>query len=219
MTQQNKPQPQKSPSSNQTQQPIKITESFKYQSHYCEENVWQLCQEPCFSNQQTLALFISNPNKTCALWYQRSAEEPNLPIIWDYHVVFLSNPENSPKTWLLWDFDSYLPFPTPTHHYLKMTFCPYQKIPQQFAPTFRLIDGKTYAQTLSSDRSHMQDPKGNFIKTPPPWPHPHPNQPNNLMQFINFQQTFVGEVIDLHQLLHRFPPPSQSTNHIQIQQK
>ena len=87
---------------------LDITELRKntqvYTAYYCEENCLQLYKyletlttitsststntsSPKFDLSSALVIFITNPNKTCPVWYQRASNSPNKPVIWDYHVV------------------------------------------------------------------------------------------------------------------------------------
>ena len=60
-------------------------------------------------------IFISNENKTVPLWKQSAAEDPEHPVVWDYHVIMIS--EN-----LVYDLDTRLPFPCSFDDYSKQTF-------------------------------------------------------------------------------------------------
>uniref|UniRef100_A0A8H7Y5B1 Protein N-terminal glutamine amidohydrolase n=1 Tax=Psilocybe cubensis TaxID=181762 RepID=A0A8H7Y5B1_PSICU len=63
-----------------------------YTQYYCEENVYLLSQTfletPVVSDfWEIVVIFISNNNKTVALWYQKAAADDNRPVVWDYHVI------------------------------------------------------------------------------------------------------------------------------------
>ena len=64
-------------------QPPPIPPDIDYQAYYCEENIWRLCQQPQLQVHKSEVVFISNPRRTCALWYQRAAPYPTEPVVWD----------------------------------------------------------------------------------------------------------------------------------------
>ena len=86
-------------------------EKQKYTSCYCEENVWHLCNDRIGDDGK--AIFISNDNRQCPMWHQRAAADGE-PVIWDYHVIYLSRVE---KEWMILDLDSTLELLT-THESL-----------------------------------------------------------------------------------------------------
>ncbi|XP_043212422.1 protein N-terminal glutamine amidohydrolase-like, partial [Amphibalanus amphitrite] len=57
--------------------------------HYCEENVWLLCQHVQDKYPQELpycyAVFISNQNQTVPLWRQRAGRTEDRVVIWVGH--------------------------------------------------------------------------------------------------------------------------------------
>uniref|UniRef100_A0A0W0F986 Protein N-terminal glutamine amidohydrolase n=1 Tax=Moniliophthora roreri TaxID=221103 RepID=A0A0W0F986_MONRR len=110
----------------------------QYTLFWCEENVYLLAQNflrdaQIVSNWDLFAVFISNAAQTVrtvlwlvrdytnyplqvALWNQKLAQEPGLPVVWDYHVILvlrlrLKNPGDQPVAWV-YDFDTILSFPT-----------------------------------------------------------------------------------------------------------
>jgi len=83
-----------------------------YTSCYCEENVYLLAQ--AFSTRAGLlelsewdiyVIFVSNEQKTVALWSQRARGDV---VVWDYHVVLVlrRRHQQSPEDNLLRDSDS-----------------------------------------------------------------------------------------------------------------
>ncbi len=176
---------------------------FPYQPYYCEENIWQLCQQAQFTTIERYVLFISNPNKQCALWFQKAAPSGTNVVIWDYHVVMIARTGPPSSPWEVWDLDTTLDFPMPLSKYLQQTF----QLPQHspYAPLFRLIEAELFLSHFSSDRSHMLDEKGNYLQPPPAWSPPRATPiPSNLMKFIDFRAPFIGEIFDLTQLKKRF---------------
>lgn len=178
-------------------------ESHLYQAYYCEENVWQLCQHPAIGDRPCQAVFVSNPHKTCALWYQRAAPSPDAPVVWDYHVILLR--QEPTLAWQVWDLDTTLGMPLSLPHYLQRTFWATHMIEARFAPLFRVIPKDLFLETFSSDRSHMQGDDQQYLQPPPPWPPPQrPRTRTNLMRFVDMQDPFVGEIMTLTQLQERF---------------
>eukprot|EP00520_Triparma_pacifica_P015096 CAMPEP_0118633566 /NCGR_PEP_ID=MMETSP0785-20121206/1069_1 /TAXON_ID=91992 /ORGANISM="Bolidomonas pacifica, Strain CCMP 1866" /LENGTH=672 /DNA_ID=CAMNT_0006524457 /DNA_START=73 /DNA_END=2088 /DNA_ORIENTATION=+ len=72
---------------------------YPYCSCYCEENVFKLLEtllktKP--SPDQHYVCFISNDLRATPLWYQRAGGGGGgEPVVWDYHVVCISKPDNS----------------------------------------------------------------------------------------------------------------------------
>ncbi|MEM8997034.1 MAG: hypothetical protein AAGF23_19780, partial [Acidobacteriota bacterium] len=56
-------------------------ETVAYAANYCEENVWQLSRHPQLPSGVRYVIFISNPERTCALWCQRAAPEAGAPVV------------------------------------------------------------------------------------------------------------------------------------------
>lgn len=170
---------------------------FPYASRYCEENVWQLLRA---SDAPSAALFITNRDRCCALWHQRSAEAPGQPVYWDYHVVAL---ELGPAP-RLWDLDSDLPFPSRALGYLDATFPLAGKLPVQLEPRFRLVPEPLFTARFASDRSHMRAPDGTWLAPPPPWPLiATADEKMSLPRFIDLATPDLGEVLDLRELRER----------------
>lgn len=78
---------------------------FTYTSCYCEENIYLFIQdmvekiENCDLSIKFFAMFISNSNKSCPIWFQKSSSmSANEPVIWDYHVVSLVKVSYQKKT-------------------------------------------------------------------------------------------------------------------------
>lgn len=171
------------------------TKSLKYCPYYCEENIWQLCDHADMDNTQWLAIIISNRARQVALWQQRAAAHPDIPIIWDYHVIAA---QLHSKGWQIWDLDSHCRLPAPALDYLQKTFHP---VPTIFQPLFRVMSGSDYRSTLASDRRHMRDSRGTFLQPPPDWPII--GSGHNLQQLVDMQQPAGGEILDLDTLTRR----------------
>lgn len=140
-------------------------EELRYQPFYCEENVWWLARRPELASRDRWAVFISNPDRTCALWQQRLSASREEAVVWDYHVVLLTSGPGGPE---VWDLDSRLPKPTSATNWLEATFP--VPVPEPLAPRFRVVSAAELGAGFASDRRHMRDPKGEFRAPPPPWP-------------------------------------------------
>jgi hypothetical protein len=96
--------------------PVPVT---PYSKCYCEENVYLLLEAlQTMTNLDTYAVFISNENKTIAVWEQKAAMELGRPVIWDYHVIAVvirkgvNGELGEPLAWV-YDFDTLLGMPCP----------------------------------------------------------------------------------------------------------
>ncbi|MCK6509977.1 UTP--glucose-1-phosphate uridylyltransferase [Myxococcota bacterium] len=180
----------------------------RYQAYYCEENIWQLAHESAFSDVEGYAVFISNPEKSCALWHQRASHSAWEPVLWDYHVLYLAatGPQSSP--WEIWDLDTLLGMPVPLADYLSQTFCMTAELHPRYAPSFRLLPREIFLRDFYSDRSHMLDKHQTWRQPPPPWPPIMPNvpQPRPLLRIVAMQDPTLGPILDLGQLYERFLP-------------
>lgn len=201
-------------------QPPSIPPDVDYQAYYCEENIWRLCQQPLLQAHKSEVVFISNPRRTCALWYQRAAPYPTEPVVWDYHVILLT--QTLDNTWQVWDLDTLLGCPLRAEDYFSMTFWGTPRIPAQYAPRFRTVPAGLFLQHFSSDRSHMRDEQGHYMQPPPPWDAPQRGtESTNLMRFVDVIHEYIGEVMSLADTLTRYtgdanllkrpapPPPPQ----------
>ncbi len=175
--------------------------NFAYCAYFCEENVWKLCQESLFSDREIRVVFVSNPSKPVALWHQKAAPSPEMPVIWDYHVFLLVKDEE----WQVWDLDTTLGFPLSASEYWKATFAMGYALPVEFQPWFRVLTGEEYQLHFSSDRSHMLDPQGKWMKEPPSWTSPwQEDKGMNLNRFVEMKEGFVGEICELGEMWRRF---------------
>lgn len=167
----------------------------RYTPCYCEENIWHLAQHDALAQYDRWIIFIANHRRACAFWCQRGAPDPQAPVVWDYHVVLAARIDGT--TWIF-DFDSTLDFPVAARSYLDHTFPVAARIPPPFTPLFRVIPADQFVARFASDRSHMREANGSFIKPPPPWPEIHTAQEQmNLDRFIDMRAEFIGAVLDL----------------------
>ncbi|KAF8212390.1 N-terminal glutamine amidase-domain-containing protein [Mycena galopus ATCC 62051] len=87
-----------------------------YTPFYCEENIYLLCEAFLLQQEDVSVVFISNENKTVALWNQKLNQSV---VVWDYHVVLLLRSKE--QQWI-YDMDTRLPFPCLLKDYLAQTF-------------------------------------------------------------------------------------------------
>ncbi|XP_067323408.1 protein N-terminal glutamine amidohydrolase [Anolis sagrei] len=142
-----------------------------YTSCYCEENVWKLCEYIQRQNQYPLeefyAVFISNDRRMVPLWKQQAGCGGE-PVIWDYHVILLHVASGDQN--FIYDLDTVLPFPCPFDTYIEEAFKSDSIINPGYRRKVRLIRADVYLKTFASDRSHMKDASGNWLKPPPLYP-------------------------------------------------
>ncbi len=170
-----------------------MAQAHRYQAYYCEENIWHLCQEARFEGQEGKVVLISNPTRSCALWYQRASPDPLQALLWDYHVIFMAHQDGG---WWVWDLDTALGLPVPFSLYCRATFGPPGALPEPYRSQFRVMESAQWVSTLRSDRAHMRDQDGQWLKPPPPWPCIGQGQgPGNLSRFIDVADPFVGEIM------------------------
>ncbi|KAF0313260.1 Protein N-terminal glutamine amidohydrolase [Amphibalanus amphitrite] len=176
--------------------------------HYCEENVWLLCQHVQDKYPQELpycyAVFISNQNQTVPLWRQRAGRTEDRVVIWDYHVIFMYQPDSR---CLVYDMDSELPFPTYFHKYVTETFRTDQILHPEHHRFFRVVPATEFLSTFASDRSHMKREGGVWASPPPPYPpiSTPGGSTNNLQTFISMDgRVGVGEVLNLSGFVDKF---------------
>jgi hypothetical protein len=168
---------------------------FRYCPCYCEENIWHLCADPHLVAEPRAAIVISNLARTVAVSCQRSAPGPDLPVVWDYHVVLAAR---GPQGFAIWDLDTTLGLPVPLLEYLRASFA----WPHGFAPPydarFRVIEASRYIEVLATDRSHMRDASGRYRVPPPPWPAI--GTGTTLMRLVDVDDPIAGEVVELAEL-------------------
>ena len=178
-------------------------ESCLYTPYYCEENVWHLAQRADVSTGARAVAIIANEHRTCALWRQRAAPQPDRPVIWDYHVILITT--DAAGAWVH-DLDTTLGFPEPLDAYMQQTFVPDLAIDPALRPRFRLIDAEDYVAKFGSDRAHMLGPDGRYQAPPPSWPLIGDDASQlPLMAAVDPRRVDLpGEVVDLAELLERF---------------
>jgi hypothetical protein len=92
-------------------------------------------------------VFISNEKKQVPIWNQKLSSDIHNPVVWDYHVIVLIKVNNmgdpiSSKSNLsvgvnhvIFDFDSWNPFPCPALDYIETSFRPSMK----FHPEYKQV--------------------------------------------------------------------------------
>ncbi|CAI2310962.1 unnamed protein product [Caenorhabditis sp. 36 PRJEB53466] len=170
-------------------------------SCYCEENVYKLI-ERVGKCEGLYAIFISNDCQMVPLWMQKSADDPLGFVVWDYHVIAIQKEKKGSK---VYDLDSRLDWGVSFETYWKETMRWNDTYSSRFRRKFRVISSPAYLTLLSSDRSHMKSPDGNFLKPPPEWPVINPQLPSNLMQLIKFSEHFDDtQVMNEHEIFGFF---------------
>ncbi|KAL7579317.1 hypothetical protein ACA910_013996 [Epithemia clementina (nom. ined.)] len=159
---------------------------------YCEENVWRLAYRKMHQDDQEgnryWVVFISNAIKNVPMFQQRANSDPNKSVCWDYHVILLSlAPHDQSRSLLVYDVDSYLPYPCPLTEYLSHSFPYDSNLP--ISPLFRVVEADLFLQHFGSDRRHMYNPSNGTWKAAPPSYAPILSLGNhNLDYYLNFVQ-------------------------------
>jgi hypothetical protein len=171
-------------------------EDFVYQAAYCEENIWYLCQQNHLQNSYVVVIF--SKGEAFPMLNQRIAEDPVLPIFWDYHVVLLVMAKNNQ----IFDFDTTLAFNTDIGSYFCHSFVNESLLSDPEKPLFRLVPSNEFVRSFSSDRSHMKTATG-WLSPPPSWP-VIGSTGTNLAKFIQANNNQFGELLTYDAMLSRF---------------
>jgi hypothetical protein len=140
--------------------------TFDHQPFFCEENVWRLCARDDLDIDFRWVLFITNPSKTCAFWRQRAAEDPDQPIVWDYHVVAIAAGDDGP---VVWDLDCTFGVSLAFDVWVRVSFPYLGRLPEEYEPVFLLHEVDRFVDEFASDRSHMVDADGRPYHPFPQW--------------------------------------------------
>jgi hypothetical protein len=169
-----------------------------YWPRYCEENVWHACDGADGDGLAgALVMVISNDARAVAFWEQRAAP-PGEVVFWDYHVVLLTRDESR---WRVIDPDCRAGRELAAARWLDASFAPLAAEHADHRPVFRLVPTDVYRRELRSDRSHMRS-GDEWQSPPPPWP-TIGDGGSNLMRFVDMDDEFLGEVLDLEALRKR----------------
>ncbi|KAJ3779410.1 N-terminal glutamine amidase-domain-containing protein [Lentinula raphanica] len=199
--------------------PPELPKDAVYTPYWCEENVYLLVQS--FSQNPLLSetwdvfvVFISNHNRTVALWNQKLSKEPYGAVVWDYHVVVVLRPQvytSNLRSWV-YDFDTRLGLPVTWDSYFAQTFS--TNVPDELQSSFRVVSANIYLNQFASDRSHMLAnisasetpvPSPSYIQPVPPYPPirgPQCMSHNNLMEFVSMIENIdgYGDVFNVHEI-------------------
>lgn len=85
--------------------------------------------------------------------------------MWDYHVILLKEEKGAFK---IFDFDTCLEFGCDAQYYFENSF-PLPVIPEELRPTFLVQSASEFRNNFKSNREHMKDELGNFLKPEPAW--------------------------------------------------
>lgn len=183
-----------------------------YAPFYCEENAWQLCR--ALVGRPRELVFVSNAEHKVALFAQRAGREPDGLIVWDYHAVLAvknagrgrherpAGVGGRGRDWRICDPDCRLGQNLAASDWLDASFPFGDAMPEPYRPRFRVVEGDRFLEVFATDRSHMRDAQGDWIKPPPSWDPP--GEGMNLMRFLDMEQPFEGEVLDLDALRARY---------------
>lgn len=169
-------------------------ERYRYAAFYCEENIWWLCQHPELSHFRRRVLVVSNESRTCALFAQRAQQSPDVPVVWDYHVLLLVGTGTEAR---VWDLDCSLGLDVLAGVWLEATFP--RPLPPTLEARFRIVDATEYVAVFSSDREHMRAKDRSWLAPAPPWP-PIMQGPPSLDRLIDMSDPWCGQVMDLREL-------------------
>lgn len=172
-------------------------ESYKYTANFCEENIWHLCQHPQLSEFKKTVFIISNHNRNCPLWCQKSSIEDG-PVRWDYHVILLVS--NGIEKFI-YDFDSTLDLPSTLSEYINHTFKPTEQIIDIDKPLFKTIPSEDYIQQFNSNRNHMKDEHGEMKSSQPSWPLINNKEGLPLPDLLDFSKTSKQKIHTLEEML------------------
>ncbi|KAI9297003.1 hypothetical protein K502DRAFT_363672 [Neoconidiobolus thromboides FSU 785] len=177
-------------------------EYFHYSKNYCEENIYQLIrslkhyfEQDSFFNQLTpffYPTFVINPWNKVPIWKQKLAAEPNLPIIWDYHVILILILENEEERYsYILDFDTTLPFITSFNEYFNACFHAFKTESFELK---RVINETNFLNYFASDRSHMIFNDEYIVKPPSYEPITNQEYTNNLNYYTQFNEEDLHNV-------------------------
>lgn len=172
---------------------------------YCEENIWHRCGGSLGDLAGAHVVFISNPQRTVAIWRQKAAASITEPVVWDYHVIALAQ---AGGRWWVHDPDSTLGVPVAASTYLDAAFLPLAPAQSVYTPHFRWLPADLYRREFCSDRQHMRGSGGEWLAPPPPGPCI--GRGSNLMRFVDLETEFWGEVLDLGALRARTSDPGSN---------
>ncbi|XP_020085757.1 protein N-terminal glutamine amidohydrolase, partial [Ananas comosus] len=139
-----------------------------------EENVYFLCKKLISIGVadtvgvDLFVVFISNEEKKVPLWHQKASNSIDGLVVWDYHVICIQSKQKQGNDIdLVWDLDTTLPFPFLLNQYIPEAIRPLSFGHSMYSRLFRVVHAPIFLRSFASDRSHMKDPSGNWISSPP----------------------------------------------------
>lgn len=172
-------------------------EDCRYQSYYCEENVWWLSQASALGTKPRWVVFITSVSDGCAIARQRAAAGDDW-VVWDYHVVLFVDQGSRME---VFDLDTQLDFPCEAHLWLSQSFPNGGLVTHP--PSFRVLVYEEFLAHFSSDRRHMVNENQEWIAQAPPWPCiTAPGRGvHTLDDFLDLGDNQIGTVLNLDALL------------------
>ena len=139
---------------------------FRYQSLFCEENIWHAVKslESKLGLDKLDVLLFINSNRSILLMNQIPFGDSGIGC-WDYHVVLWDRYRQ-----VILDFDSRCSWEVSGSDYFAATFPQQELVESHYRTTVRKISGENYLRSFSSDRSHMLDAEGLPFAEFPTWP-------------------------------------------------
>nr|CAG4638690.1 EOG090X0C0Q [Cyclestheria hislopi] len=183
-----------------------------YTKYYCEENVWHLCnhvKQHCKRElDDCFVVFVSNETRSVPLWYQKAGRSDDGLVVWDYHVIFIHKNKQA-TAYEVYDLDSSLTFPCDFLEYTSKVLKCDELLQAQFHRSFRVIAASQYLEHFASDRRHMINKAGDWLKPPPKYnPILTSASTFNLDNYIEmFKNEAPGEILDLKQFVAKFCDP------------
>ena len=172
----------------------KVVDKAAYTRCYCEENVWHLASKLLSKSKdwQSYAVFATNRQQRCPVWYQKSARDDDAPCLWDYHVFFYAVSRKANLSAIV-DLDTTLETISDAASYVKKALVPALKLPPDFHPILRVESAESFVQNFSSDRSHMRNSRGEYSADPPKT-HAICSHPSNLKTYLETSPIFPSDL-------------------------
>uniref|UniRef100_M3XPY9 Protein N-terminal glutamine amidohydrolase n=1 Tax=Mustela putorius furo TaxID=9669 RepID=M3XPY9_MUSPF len=177
-----------------------------YNSCYCEENIWKLCEyiknHDQYPLEECYAVFISNERKMIPIWKQQ-ARPGDGPVIWYYFFLLVRYHVKS--IGFSFTFQA-IPLVNTLEDILAQLFKFCIHMHACVLWKFRVIRADSYLKNFASDRSHMKDSSGNWREPPPSYPCIETGDSKmNLNDFISMDpEVGWGAVYSLSEFVHRF---------------
>ena len=148
------------------------------------------------SNARRDVVFITSQAGATPLFGMRASPEPHEPIFWDYHVILVEYAEDGP---FVWDLDSVHGAPLPSLAWFQSSVPDCRVLPAPYHPMFRTVPGDEFDAKFSSDRSHMRDDSGVYVKPPPDWSAPFTESVGMVLDsYRSIREGGPGRLLDVH---------------------